>query len=259
MKTNITELEKNLCAHFCTDIKVSKKNDYLIRIETPFHFPDGDPYQIYLKELETGGYQITDAGHTLMHISYENDLEQFRKGTRAKLFDQIKLEMGIKENNGEIYLESMADDIHSNIFILGQALTKIYDLTFLSKNRVENTFYEDLREFIYSIVEEDKIQEEYIYDKMENAQDYIIDYYIQGKSEPLFLFGILNKEKAKLTTIILERLIRHSVSFESIIVFSDFDSVSKSDAKRLMNVAGEMITSLDAREDLKRKIVKRVA
>ena len=75
----------------------------------------------------------------------------------------------------------------------------------------------------------------------------------------MFLFGVGNKDKARLTTIILERLIRHQADFESLIVFQDFDSIPKNDAKRLMNVAGEMISSLDAKDDLSRKILKRVA
>ncbi|HDL01621.1 MAG TPA: DUF1828 domain-containing protein [candidate division Zixibacteria bacterium] len=259
MRTNIDELQKRLCKSFCANIKVSKKNDTLIRIETPFSFPDGDPYQIYMTEIGTGGYRITDMGHTLMQLSYENDIDLLRKGTRGNLLGQIQLELGIKEDDGEFFLESTSDEIHNNLFKLGQAITKIYDLTYLNRARVENTFYEDLEERLYNIVDAEKIIQDYVYSAMENADDYPIDYMIKGKKEPLFLFGIGNRDKARLTTIILERLIRHNAEFESLIVFHDFDAIPKNDAKRLMNVAGEMISSLDAKDDLSRKILKRVA
>lgn len=257
--TNIENLQNILCRQFCTDIKISQKNETLIRVETPFYFPDGDPYQIYLKELKTGGFRITDMGHTLMHLSYENNISLLKKGTRGDLLMQIQIELGLKEDDGEFYLESTVNDIPENIFKLGQGITKIYDLTFLNRARVENTFYEDLEERIYRIVDEEKITRDYVYSAMENADDYPIDYMIPGKDEPLFLFGIANRDKARLTNIVLERLIRHNVIFESLIVFQDFDGIPKNDAKRLMNVAGEMISSLDAKDDLSRKILKRVA
>ena len=248
-----------MCHQFCIDVKVSMKNDHLIRIETPFYFPDGDPYQIYLVELETGGFRVTDKGHTLMHLSYENDLDALEKGSWGKLLNQIQLELGLKEEDGEFYLESTLEDIPANIFRLGQGITKIYDLTYLNRVRVENTFYEDLNSRIYELVNDENIIRNYIYDSMDYAEDYPIDYKIEGKIDPLFVFGVGNKDKARIVTIVLERLIRHEASFESLIVFQDFDEIPKNDAKRLMNVSGEMITSLDAREDLSRKLLKRVA
>lgn len=257
--TNIEELQTALCHQFCADIKVSKKNDRLIRIETPFYFSDGDPYQIYLTEIETGGFRVTDMGHTLMQMSYESDIDLLRKGTRGVLLAQIQLELGLQEDDGAFYLDSTLEDIPGNILKLGQGITKIQDLTFLNRARVESTFYEDFEERLYHIVDSDKVIRDYIYSKMENADDYPIDYMIAGREVPLFLFGIGNRDKARLTTIILERLIRHKATFESLIVFQDFDSIPKTDAKRLMNVAGEMISSLDAKEDLSRKILKRVA
>ena len=259
MQTNIEELQNKLCNSFCAEIRVSKKDDNLIRIETPFYFPDGDPYQIYLTEIATGGFRITDMGHTLMRLSYENDIDKMRKGAKGNLLQQIQIELGILEDDGEFYIESTANEIHFHIFKLGQAITKIHDLTFLNQIRVENTFYEDLKYRIYAIIPEEKIAPDYLYSAMENAIDYPIDYSIQGAVEPLYLFGIPNKDKARLTTIILERLIRHEASFESLIVFQDFDSIPRSDGKRLMNVAGDMISSLDAQEDFTRKILKRAA
>lgn len=259
LTTNIDDLQDALCRQFCADIKVTKKNDYLFRVETPFYFPDGDPYQIYLSEIETGGFRVSDMGHTLMQMSYENDIDLFRKGTRGNLLEQIQTELGLKEDDGSFYIESTVDDIPASVFKLGQGITKIYDLTFLNRVRVENTFYEDLEERIYNIVNPEKIIKNYVYVEIESADDYPIDYMIQGDEVPLFLFGVGNKDKARLTTIILERLNRFGAKFESLIIFQDFDNIPKNDGRRLMNIAGEMISSLDAKDDLRRKILKRVA
>lgn len=254
---DIEKIEKELCTQFCASIKVTQKSNNLIRIETPFFFPDGDPYQIYLRPLRTGGFRVTDLGHTLMHLSYENDLGIFRKGTRGYLLAEILLELGLNEDDGAFYLDTILGEIPESVFKLGQGITKIYDLTFLNRYRVASTFYEDLEERIINIVGEEKVTINYIETQMKEGEDYSIDFRIEGKEVPLFLFGVANKDKARLTTIILERLIRFEINFESLIVFQDFDNIPSNDSKRLMNVSGEMISSLDAKEDLMRKILKR--
>lgn len=42
-------------------------------------------------------------GETLMHFSYDNDIDKFRDGTRKKIFDQILPEMDLNEDNGGIF------------------------------------------------------------------------------------------------------------------------------------------------------------
>lgn len=256
----IKEIQEQLCRAFCEEIRLHPKTDKLTIIEAPFHFPDGDPCQIYLMELPTGGFRVTDSGHTLMHLSYENDIKKFKEGTRGQLLEQIMLETGLKYDNGSFYLDTTLDKLPFTIMQMGQALTKIWDLTFLSRARVESTFYEDLKERLYHIVNPDKIHPDYIYKEMEDAKDYPIDYYIEGKPVPLYLFGISGRDKARLVNIILERLLRYQESdkFESLMVFQDWENIPKQDAKRLMNIGGEMISSLDAEDDFKIKLIKRV-
>ncbi|MFH1320066.1 MAG: DUF1828 domain-containing protein [Bacteroidota bacterium] len=256
---NIERIQEQLCNAFCKEVRLVPKTEKLTIVEAPFYFPDGDPYQIYLQEIPTGGFRITDAGHTMMQLSYENDIKKFKKDTRGKLLEQILLETDLKQDNGEFYLDTTAEKLPLAIMLMGQAITKIWDLTFLNRARVESTFYDDLRERIYNIVDADKIHPDYICKEMEDAEDYSIDYNIQCKQAPLYLFGIANRDKAKLATIILERLLRyHKEKFESLLVFQDWETIPKTDAKRLMNIGGEMISSLDAEDDFKRKLLKRV-
>lgn len=257
MNFNIKELENKLCSLLCAEIKLHTKNADLIAIETPFSFPDGDPYQIYLKEMPGGIMRLTDMGHTLMHLSYDNDIETFREGTRSKLLEQIKSDTSLEEDNGEFYVDTNINNIGADIFKISHALIKINDLTFLNRFRVESTFYEDLRHDIIDIIGEDNLHEDYIYTSMNNAEDYPIDFMIKGKQDPLFLFGVPNKDKARLTTIILERLLRSNANFDSLIIFAEQESIPKRDLARLSNVGGEMIASLDAKDDLKRKIMRR--
>lgn len=259
MNLDVNKLEETLCSLMCAEIKIHAKNGKLLAIETPFFFADGDPYQIYIKEMPGGVIRLTDMGHTMMHLSYENDIDKFREGTRGNLFNQIKSETFIEEDNGEFFIDTPIDNLGFNIFRLGQALTKINDLTFLNRARAESTFYGDLQEQLKKIVGEDKFKKDYYYNDMENSRDYPIDFRIEGKDAPIFLFGIPNKDKARLTTIILERLLRANAEFDNILIFLDQSLMPRSDLARLSNAGGEMIASLDAESDFSRKLLRKVS
>lgn len=259
MNLDIDKLQDALCSIMCAEVKVRKKSSNLLALDTPFLFADGDPYQLYIKEMPGGLIRLTDMGHTMMHLSYENDIDKFREGTRGVLLGQIKAESSVEEDNGEFYIDTPINNLGQNIFRLGQALTKINDLTFLNRARAESTFYEDLQEQLGKIIGDERIIKDYYYPELENSKDYPIDFRIEGKHAPLFLFGIPNKDKARLTTIILERLTRSNVDFESILIFADQSALPRPDLARLSNVGGEMIASLDAEGDFSRKLLRKVA
>ena len=93
-----------------------------------------------------------------------------------------------------------------------------------------------------------------------NADAYPVDYRIEGKSGiPLFLYGVPNRDKARLTTIMLGYFHRHGLSFESIIVFEDQAEIPRVDLARLTDVGGDTISSLESTEDLHRKLLMRIA
>lgn len=259
MNIDVEILQKSLCSLMCADVQIRQKNGNLLAVDTPFCFPDGDPYQIYIKEMPGGILRLSDMGHTLMHLSYDNEIDKFREGTRGSLLNQIKAETSIEENDGEFYIETELASLGSNIFRLGQAITKIYDLTFLNRARAESTFYEDLNEQLVRIVGQEKIIKDYFYEGMENARDYPIDYRVEGKYAPIFVFGIPNRDKARLATIILERLLRAKADFDSLLIFSDQGSIPRPDLARLSNAGGEMIASLDAEADFTRKLTRKIA
>ena len=258
MTIDVNILQKTLCHAMCSEVRVREKSPELLALDTPFSFPDGDPYQLYIKLLPGGVLRLTDMGHTLMHLSYEHDIDKFREGTRGTVFDQIKAETSVEELNGAFFIDSTPETLAVDIFHLGQAITKINDLTFLRRSRAESTFYDDLKESLFRVVPAEKIIRDYLYEGIENASDYPIDYKIEGKEAPVYLFGIPNKDKAKIVTIILERLLRAHAVFDSLLVFSDQGTLPRADLARLTNVGGEMIASLDAEPDLRRKLERRV-
>lgn len=255
---NIEELKKTVCSTLCADVKVSERGSGLLYVSTPFSFPDGDSYSMYIKTLPTGGLRISDMGETLMHLSYDSDIDKFRDGTRKKLFDQILSEMDLTEDNGEFFIDAPADAIGYNLFRFGQALTRIHDLTFLNRIRAESTFYEDLREKLRSYTDAEKIHESYVVPGVANASNYPVDYYIEGGQQPLYLFGVPSRDKARLATIILQHLNAAKQDFNSMIIFQNASDIPPQDTARLMNAANDMIASLDASDDFERKYLRKV-
>jgi hypothetical protein len=259
MTFDLPKLKERLCKSLCGEVQVRTTRQGYLQIVTPFSFPDGDTFQLYLEEAAAGSVRLTDFGHTFMHLSYENDLAKFREGTRGKLFDQVLADSGLRDEQGRLVLDSSLDTLGTNVLQFGQALTRIYDLTFLNRARVESTFYDDLKEKLYRLVAPEKIQPAYTLPDHAEADDYPIDFRIEGKRAPLFLFGVATRDKARLVTIVLEHWLRAKVEFDSFLIFQDQQVIPRADLARLSNVGGEMVASLDATEDFQRKIIKLAA
>ena len=259
MSLNLELLQNRLCKALCGEVQIRKTTQGFLQILTPFSFSDGDQFQLYLEEAAGGSLRLNDYGHTFMQLSYDNDLAKFKDGTRGKLLDQVLAESGLRDEAGQLVLDANLENIGSRILQYGQAITRVYDLTFLNRSRVASTFYEDLKELLYEMVDPSRITPNFVLPDEANAQDYSIDYRIEGKRGHLFLLGIANRDKARLATIVLEHWLRHHVDFESLLVFQEQQEIPRGDLARLSNAGGEMVASLDAKDDLKRKLVKLAA
>lgn len=248
-------LEKTLCERLCVNVRIHTRGDGVHMLDTPFTFPDGDHYPIYLSETRTGGVVLSDRGHTLMHISYEHDVDVFFVGTRAALREQVVRETGIQEKEGVFSVEVSPEQLADALFHFGQALTKVYDLTILSRAHVASTFYEDLKAMLFTMVDSDKIEADYVPLEISDGSNYPVDYRLWSERErPVFLYGVPNRDKARLTTIMLSHFLLEGLSFESVIVFENQQEIPRLDLARLTNVADTAVASLDAEEDLRRKL-----
>ena len=134
MTLNIEALEKLLCERLCKEVVVERHPDNALMIRTQFEFPDGDRYPIHLSEIKPGGLRLSDRGHTLMHMSYEHDVDSFLDGPRGMLLERIMGESGLQWDGGAFCLDTSPEGIADAIFRFGQALTRIYDLTLLSRS-----------------------------------------------------------------------------------------------------------------------------
>lgn len=259
MTLDYDSLTEFLCERLCEEVRIEQRPDGSWMVGTHFQFPDGDHYPIHISDVTPGGVRLSDHGHTLMHISYDHDIDLFMDGTRGMLLERIMNESDLKWSGEALCLDSSIEKLPEAIFNFGQALTRVYDLTLLSRSNVGSTFYDDLEQMIVNLIDEDKITKSYSPD-VPNADAYTVDYYIEGKNNvPVFLYGVPNRDKARLTTIILSHFHRNNLSFDSILVFEDQAEIPRLDLARLSDVGGDMVSSLDSVDDFRRKVVQRVA
>ena len=250
-----------LCERLCAEVRVEERPDGALMLRTHFAFPDGDRYPFHLAEAGSGGLRLSDCGHTLMHISYDHDVDSFMNGTRGMILERIMSETGLHWNgdHGALCLDTAPERLPEAVFAFGQALTRVYDLTQLSRSNVGSTFYDDLAEVLFGFVDEAQVERDYL-PEVSNAGAYPVDFRIEGNSGvPLFLYGVPNRDKARLTTVMLSYCHRHALSFESILVFQDQAEIPRMDLARLSDVGGDMISSLASHDDFNRKLAHRVA
>lgn len=261
MTLDIEKLRDVFCRSLCANVELHPtQGSERILIETPFTFDDGDVYSLYAEPLPGGGVRLTDCGHTLMQLSYSLDVDNLRgDGNRARLFQRLLAEGGVTDHEGQLVMDSALDDLGTSLFRFGQTVTRIHDITFLSRVRAESTFYDLLKDALVRLVPGDKIEQDYMVPGFPEAPQYPIDYRLDGKTEQVFVFGIPNKDKAQLATIILQHWTQAQIKFGSLLVFAKQEDIPRPVLARLSNVGGEMVSSLDATEDLERKVKKRAA
>ena len=128
-------LQKYLSKHLGESVKIIVlERDGSIMLDAPFQLPDGDIFPIQLMEAENGNIRLTDRGFTYMRISIYDDVDALEAGRRGELLQRVVKESRVEWDYGEVYLETAPEKLAEAAIVFGQALTRIWDLTYLSKS-----------------------------------------------------------------------------------------------------------------------------
>lgn len=240
---------------------MERRPDGALMLRTPFAFPDCDRFPIHVSETASGGIRLSDRGHTLLRTGHEHDVDSFMDGTRGTLLERVMGETGLRwdGDRGAFRVDAAPERLLEAVFAFGQALTRVHDLPLLSRSDAASTFHGDLAALLFSFVDEARVEPDHL-PEAPDADACPVDYRIETKSGvPLFLYGVPNHDKARLTTMMLSRFHRNGLHFDSILVFADQTEIPRTDLARLSDVGGDMISSLASREHFRRKLLRRVA
>ena len=259
---NTAKVQQQLCEQLCRSIRLYERDDGVVMVENPFTFPDGDSFSLYLSPIADGKYKLSDLANVAMRLSYDDNVDKYfdEKRVQGKHLRQILRETGVRENGGEFYVESTEATLAADIIRISQALTQIFDLEMLSRERSDNTFYDDLHKVITSLLDPSFITRDH-YFPCDERQEYKTDYYLrnpQNGSKPLCAYGIPNRDKAQLVTIVLQYLQKNGEDHDSLLIFQDQGNIPAPVLGRLSNAGGDQIASLGAQDDIERKIKRRL-
>ena len=225
---SINTIEKDFIDEVSTKVRLSADGEERFRVLTPFHFDDGDQLVIVLKKV-SGRWILTDEAHTYMHLTYDIDEKLLHDGTRRKLILKALSMFDVEENNGELIVDVSNGRYGDALYDFVQALLKITDVSYLSRERVRSTFMEDFRTLLYERVPNS--DKRVFFDWWDRDRDpqkkYKIDCLINGMPEPLLVYALPNDNKTRDATIALHQFKEWGASFRPIAIFKNPNAVGR--------------------------------
>lgn len=246
MKTELVREEFK--SRVCEQIDLEPEGEGRFMVVTPFRFDDGDHFTITLKR-EGESWMLSDEASTLMHLSYWLDDKALESGNRKQLVDNSLESFCVQNRNGELIIPIVENRFGDALFSFVQALTKVTDVSFLSREVVRSTFLEDFRAFIQSQVPQDRWEFDWTDPMHDSKRNYPVDCRINHLKRPLFVFALPGEEKVSVATISLLMFEKWGASFQSLGIFEDQETVQRKAVARFTDVVEKSFSNLDNNKD----------
>jgi hypothetical protein len=243
-----TKIFEDIKSNFNGKMYVKEKRPNIYQLYLPVYHEDGDMVDIFIAPQNDNSYQLCDFGMTLMHLSYDYNIDTDNK---EKIFQKIVSENSLTENNGNICYTATPDNIYPALLHYTQALMKIGSMRYFKREVIESLFYEMLDEYIMKELTEFKPRKQAL--PLTDRDDLEVDYTFTPNGHDVYLFAVKDATKARLATISCLEFERNDLNFRSLVVHDDFEKLPKKDRSRLTNACDKQFTSL---EDFKSQAVK---
>ena len=213
------------------------------RVFTPFQFDDGDHLSIVLRQ-DGQQWQLSDEAHTFMRLTYEIEEKDLLSGNRQTIIDNALSMFYVEDRDGELVLDIENGQFGDALYSFVQALLKITDVSYLSREVVRSTFIEDFKSLFTELVPEERRSFDWHDPQRDHSGLYKVDCHINGMARPLFVHALGNDDKTRDATIALHQFERWGLSFQSLAIFQEQESIGRSVLARYSNVGGKQFSNL---------------
>ncbi|MCY4254791.1 MAG: DUF1828 domain-containing protein [Gammaproteobacteria bacterium] len=229
-------------------VRLSPEGIDRFRVLTPFQFDDGDHLVIVLRR-NGARWVLSDEAHTYMHLTYQMDEKDLHRGTRQKIISSVLSTFQIEDRDGELVLNVPNERYGDALYSFVQALLKISDVSYLSRERAKSTFMEDFRSLLSETAPEDRL----VFDWNDSERDptamYKIDCRLNGSVRPLFVHALGNDGRTRDATITLLKFEKWGVQFRSLAIFEDQETINRKVLARFSDICEKQFSSLTANRD----------
>ena len=244
----IVSIEKEFRQKVSGEVRLLREGGDRYRIFTPFRFEDGDHFAIVMRK-EEGGWSLSDEGHTLMRLTYDIDHEDLKKGHRQEIISDALESFAVEERSGELIRRVEGEQFGLALFAFVQTLTKISDVSYLSRERVATAFREDFRALVSGVVAPEHTHFDWADAQRDPNRKYVVDCRIDGSSRPTFAFALLNDDNVRDATIALHQFAQWNVVCRPVGVFYRQESIGRRVLARFSDVCSEHYPSLGQGRD----------
>jgi len=244
----LRDIERDFKNRVSEKLSLSSEGIDRYRVFTPFMFEDGDHLSIVLKRMN-GGWILSDEGHTYMHLTYDLEEKDLQRGTRQKIITNALSMFSVEDKEGELLIPIQKDRYGDALYNFIQALLKITDVAYLSRERVRSTFMEDFKGFMEESIPENRREFDWFDPRHDPEGKYLIDCRINKMPRPLFIQALPNDDKTRDATITLLQFEKWGVPCRSMAIFEDQEEINRKVLARYSDVCEKQFSSLAANRE----------